>query len=105
MKPTVKNFSILAIDNKNGFSLKDFVCPEIYEASSEAKTPIFYHTFKNGVKAVVVRCSRFTCNRYILQGYHKSIPDFQSHTRDENMDFCVQYSEDFGGFIAIMIKD
>jgi hypothetical protein len=40
-----------------------------------------------------------------LQGYHKYIPNFQSHTRDENMDFCVQYSEDFGGFIAIMIKD
>ena len=105
MKPTIKNFPILAIDNKNGFSLKDFVCPEIYESNSEGKTSIFYHTFKNGVKAVIIPCSRFTCNRYTLQGYHKYIPNFQTKIDDDNFCYCLQYSDEFKGLMAIFITE
>lgn len=101
MKPTIKMFPILSIDNKNGLKKDDFITPKIY---GELDKRAFLHTFKNGITAVVTKVSRFSYYRTIFdfQPFEKNI---QSTSHNDNFYKITQYSDEFKGFITIFIKE
>jgi hypothetical protein len=100
MKPTIKMFPILGIDNKNGFKKNDFITPSIY---GELDNRVFLHTFNNGITAVMTKVNRFSYNRTVFE-----FQDFQRNIQSNinNDDFCkvTQYSDEFKGFITIFLK-
>lgn len=99
-RPTVKQFPILSIDNKNGLKIENFKCPNIYGDLDER---VFKHKFKNGVEAIVTKVSKFSYHRTIFefQSFQKNI---QSNPDNQDFELVTQYSEDFGGFITIFLN-